>query len=170
MSVPGCYQEHIDRVVASVIPGSRDAVYETHRIHPLARTRYILFAGFLPCLILSAIGYVMHRDFALWVWLYFPVSLFLGNLYFRKKQLLLHPDYAILKGGVIGNNWKMLELYKVQAVRVSQSIFQVRRNLATVILYTASGAVRFPYIPISKARQLNDYVLYRVERDGRAWM
>jgi putative membrane protein len=170
MSVPGCYQSHIDNVIANVIPGARGAEYEGHGIHPLARMRFILFAGLLPCVVLSASGILLNRDIAFWVWLYFPVSVWLGHLQYRKKRLLLHPDYAILKGGMIGDNWKMMELYKVQAVRLSQSFYQWRKDLATVTLYTASGAVRIPFIPMKKAGEIRDYVLYRVERDRRSWM
>jgi hypothetical protein len=33
----------------------------------------------------------------------------------------------------------------------------------------ASGSVRIPYIEHEKAKQLRDYILYKVESSQRAW-
>jgi putative membrane protein len=63
-----------------------------------------------------------------------------------------------------------MEIYKVQAVKLNQSFYQWRKDLATLTLYTASGDIKIPFIPIEKARQLRDYLLYRVETDQRTWM
>jgi putative membrane protein len=170
MSVPGCYQAHVDNVIASVMPESVDVTYEDHGIHKAARARFIAFAGVLPCVLLTAGGLLFDRYTLMWIWLYFPVAVWMAFLYHRKKRLLLHEDFAIFKSGIFADDWQMLELYKVQAVRVSQSFYQWRKDLATVTLHTASGSVSIPFIPIAKAGQIRDYVLYRVERDGRSWM
>ena len=170
ITVPGCYQSHVDRTIERVIPDAHQAEYEEHRVHPLARFRFILFAGLLPCIVLSAIGIVFGRQLAFIVWLYLPVAIWMGQLYYRKKRILLHPDLALLKGGIIGNEYKLLQIYKVQAVRLRQSFYQWRRDLATVSLYTASGDVSIPFIPIRKAEEIRDYVLYRIETDKRGWM
>ncbi len=74
------------------------------------------------------------------------------------------------QSGIFATRKKVLEIYKIQCVKVSQSFYQWRKDLATVTMYTASGDVSIPFIPIDKARQISDYILYRVERDGREWM
>ena len=170
MSVPGCYQSHIDRVIATVMTDAAEATFETLGIHRAARTRFILFAGILPCVIFTMAGILLDRQMLIWTWLYFPLAVWMAFLYHRKKRLLLHKDYAVFRSGIFGDEWKMLELYKVQAVRVSQSFYQWRKDLATVTLHTASGSVSIPFIPIVRAGQIRDYVLYRVERDRRSWM
>ncbi len=170
IAVPGCYQTHIDRTIASVIPDAPGAVYEEHRIHPSARFRFILFAGLLPCVIISIAGLIAERQIALAVWLYLPIAIWMGHLYYRKKRLMLHPDLALMKGGIIGDEYKLLQLYKIQAVSIDQSFYQWRKDLATVSMYTSSGEVSIPFIPMRKAEQIRDYVLYRIERDSRAWM
>lgn len=170
MAVPGCYKPHLDRVVQSVFPESTDITYEDHGIHVAARWRFIMFAGVLPCALLTVAGLVLGRSLLYWVWLYFPLAIWMAFLYYRKRRLLLHPDYAVFKAGIFGDEWRMLELYKVQAVRLSQTFYQMRRDLATVTLYTASGSVSIPFIPVVKAGQVRDYVLARIERDRRSWM
>lgn len=171
ISVPGCYHEQVDRTIASVIPGAAGAIYEEHGIHPTARTRFILFAGLLPCVALSVTGFLLDRQMlAIAVWAHLPVAVWMGHLYYRKKCLALHTDYALLKGGIFGDDYKLLEIYKIQAVSLRQSFYQWRRDLATVTMYTASGDVSIPFIPVKKAEQIRDYLLYRIEVDERAWM
>jgi putative membrane protein len=170
LAVPGCYRSHVDHTIASVIPDAPGAAYEEHRIHPSARFRFILFAGLLPCVLLSIIGIIVERQIAFAVWFYLPIAIWMGHNYYRKKRLLLHPDLALMKGGIISDEYTLLQLYKIQAVSIDQSLYQWRRDLATVSMYTASGEVSIPFIPIKKAEQIRDYVLYRIEKDGRGWM
>lgn len=170
IAVPGCYKSHVDKTIASVIPEAPGADYEEHRIHKSARFRFILFAGIFPCIGLSILGIILDRQLAFAVWLYLPIAIWMGHVYYRKKRIFLHPDLAMIKSGIIGDDFKLLQLYKVQAVSIHQSFYQWRKDLATVSLYTASGDVSVPFIPISKAEQLRDYVLYRIETDRRTWM
>lgn len=170
IAVPGVYAHHIDATVRSVIPDALDVEYEDHGIHPLARFRFILFAGLLPCLAFTGIAIITQNMSLLFAWLYFPLAIYMGILYHRKRQLRLHTDYLMTQSGIFATRKKVLEIYKIQCVKVSQSFYQWRKDLATVTMYTASGDVSIPFVPIDKARQISDYILYRVERDGREWM
>jgi len=60
-------------------------------------------------------------------------------------------------------------LRKVQRVTVSQSRYQRRKGLASLKMYMASGNVRVPYIEHETAKQLRDYILYKVESSDKAW-
>ena len=168
--VPGCYQEHVDKTIDGVIPGAREADYKIHGIHPLARWRFVLFTGLLPCVLFSVAAVIFQNWSLFAIWIYFPLSIYMAQLYYRKRKLHLSPDYCVSASGIFGHQYRQLELYKVQSVRIRQSYYQVRRNLATLVLYTASGDVRFPYIELERARELKDYVLYRIESDKRGWM
>ena len=168
--VPGCYEEHIERTVAGVIPYANQAGYEIHGIHPVAKTRFVLFTGLIPCLALSLLAVLFSNWSLLWGWLYFPLSIHMAGLYFKKRKFYLNKDLCISESGVFGHQYKMMELYKIQAVKVRQSLYQLRKGLATIVLYTASGDISFPYIPLTKADELRDYLLYRIESDRSAWM
>lgn len=170
ITVPGVYQKQIDDTLESVIPGVGDAIFEQHHIHPLARFRFILFGGFLPCLPLTITAIVTANYSLFWMWLYFPFAIYMAHLYYKKRMLQLHPDYIISSGGIFGTKHKVLEIYKIQSVNLSQSFYQWRKDLATVTMYTASGDVHIPFIPYAKANQIRDYLLYRIEVDGRKWM
>ncbi len=61
-------------------------------------------------------------------------------------------------------------LYKANAVVVTQSIFERRRDLGRVHLVTAAGAVSIGMIPIAEAEAVRDTVLMAAATDGRPWM
>ena len=160
----------MDRTIQGIIPDAADAAYEVHGIHPLARARFLTFTGVLPCLVLTALAIIFQNWSLMIAWFYFPVAIYMSRLYFRKRKLHLHPDHCISASGVFGHQYKMMELFKVQAVRVRQSWYQHRHGLATIVLYSASGDIKFPYIPLEKATQMSNYLLYRIESDQRSWM
>ncbi|MDX1409380.1 MAG: PH domain-containing protein, partial [Saprospiraceae bacterium] len=141
ISVPGCFQEHVDQTIANVIPGARDAIYEIHGIHPLARFRFFLFFGLLPYLGVTGLVWLLQGHIVWWPALYLPLAIWMAVLYHRKRALHLHPDYVISARGIFGNGYKIMEIYKIQAVKLSQSFYQWRKDLATVTMYTASGDV-----------------------------
>lgn len=61
-------------------------------------------------------------------------------------------------------------LYKANAVVVTQSIFERRRDLGRVHLATAAGTVSIGIIPIAEAEALRDTILMVAVTDRRPWM
>lgn len=59
---------------------------------------------------------------------------------------------------------------KANAVTVSQTIFERRRNLASVTLATAAGSVRVGMLPLDEARAVRDVVLHAAETTRRRWI
>ena len=82
----------------------------------------------------------------------------------------LHDDNEIVRrSGLLGYRTVALLFRKVQRVSVTQSRYQRRKNLASLRMYMASGSVRIPYISHETAKQLRDYILYKVESSDKAW-
>ena len=90
IAVPGVYAHHVDATVRSVIPDALDVEYEEHGIHPLARFRFILFAGVLPSVVFTALALIFENYSLLLVWLYFLLAVYMGFLYHRKRKLRLN--------------------------------------------------------------------------------
>ena len=87
-----------------------------------------------------------------------------------KRAGFLHDDEEIVRrSGLLGFRTVGLLFRKVQRVTVLQSRYQRRKGLATLKLYMASGNVRIPYIALETAKQLRDYILYKVESSNQAW-
>ena len=87
-----------------------------------------------------------------------------------KRAGYLHDDDEIIRrSGLLGYRTVGLLFRKVQRVTISQSRYQRRKDLASLRMHMASGSVRIPYIEHEKAKQLRDYILYRVESSQQAW-
>jgi putative membrane protein len=72
--------------------------------------------------------------------------------------------------GTIETHKTYLPFFKVQHVKLKQTIFQVRNNVADVVFQTASGKITIPCIPIEKAQQIYNYTLFKVETSQKSWM
>ena len=59
---------------------------------------------------------------------------------------------------------------KVQAVEVTQTFLQRRRELASLRLSLASRTIVVPFLPRSQANALADAILSTVTTDRRPWI
>jgi putative membrane protein len=87
----------------------------------------------------------------------------------RHSGFLYTDEGLVRRSGVVGYRTVALLYRKVQRVTVRQSPLQRRKGLATLRVHMASGSVKFPYIDHALAKQLRDYMLYRVESSTRKW-
>ena len=170
MVIPGAYDDQVKSTVASVMPESINAEYQRFGIHPLARLRMIFFIGLLPCLVGTGIAYFAENHSLYWIWLYFPLALWMSHLYFKKRAFQIHPELLISESGIFGRKFRIIEVFKVQAVKITQSWYETRKGLSTIHIHTAGGAVSVPMIPLKLAQAVGDYVLYRAEREKKSWM
>ena len=128
-----------------------------------------LLTGLLPALVVVGIFALPFGWNALWFLLWVPVAAFFGWLRFRRLGYCLTTDGVAVRTGMIGTRVVAHLLRKVQRVNVSQSPFQRRKGLATLRLFLASGSVRIPFIAVTDAFRLRDYILYKVESSDLAW-
>jgi len=71
---------------------------------------------------------------------------------------------------LIGWHRREILLRKLNEITVRQSLFERKRDLATVKLSTAAGAISIGMIPLAQANELRDFALYIAETDRRVWM
>src|SRR5690606_26042432 len=102
--------------------------------------------------------------------LWLPMALWLNYRYYRTWKWHVSQEGLRTSWGVVNRHNILLQWYKVQAVSVSQNWFLRRRGLANLTLYTAAGSVKLSYITMEKAKEVQDFVLYKVEVDNRSWM
>ncbi len=169
IKVPGSYQAQINQIIATVFPEDRYQFEITYKMHHLLKIRLFLFLGILPT-VLGLATYLGLGTDALYFLLILPVSWILISLYYGKRSYQLNPEFLKSNGGLFGRSHDLTQVHKVQAVRVKQSIYQRRKRIATVLLYTAAGHLTLPFIEIDRARALENFVLYRIQTDSREWM
>lgn len=93
----------------------------------------------------------------------FPVWILVAELHRRNFRAAVSPGAVQVNHSVFGKSHTLLRWDKVVSVTVKQSIFQRRRSLATVVLYTGGGRVLLPYLSLEEANQVRDYALYKSE-------
>jgi len=129
----------------------------------------ILFAGLVPTVLVTAflVGEAGIVGLVALIWL--PL-VGLSSWRSWKRAGYLHDDNEIVRrSGLLGYRTVGLLFRKVQRVTITQSRYQRRKNLASLRMHMASGSVRIPYIEHEKAKQLRDYILYKVESSQQAW-
>lgn len=171
INVPGCYIDQINTVRATYFPNEQAQTYETHGISPIIIGRRMLYLGGIPALIFALNAFYERSiayGVAVLVWLIF---IYITSRIFHKNwKFHISKEGLLTEHGILGTQFTLLKWYKIQAVKTSQSIYQRRKDVANLYFYTAAGTVKIPYIPLEKAKQITDYVLYKVESDNRAWM
>ena len=130
---------------------------------------HILFAGLVPAIILSTILVADAGTVGLVALIWLPLVGLISWRNWKRAGYLHNNDEIVRRSGLIGYRTVGLLFRKVQRVTISQSRYQRRKNLASLRMHMASGSVRIPYIEHEKAKQLRDYILYKVESSPQAW-
>jgi len=139
------------------------------QISPYYMRSRILFVGLLPAIAATLIFWQAFGVASLGVLLWLPAIILFSYQSWRRSGYLLSAEGLVRRSGLIGYRSVALLYRKVQRVSVTQSRYQRRKNLASLRVYMASGSVRIPYIEHATAKQLRDYILYKVESSQLAW-
>ena len=101
------------------------------------------------------------------------ITLLIAVAQCRKWRLLgfaIDGDYLTVRSGLIGHNYVVAPLYKVQRITLEQTPFMRRRSLTHLRLYLASRTVVLPCLPEPQANEVANYVLSLIEARPRPWM
>ncbi|MBT8109642.1 MAG: PH domain-containing protein [Gammaproteobacteria bacterium] len=138
-------------------------------ISPYYMRSKILFIGLLPSLSATIALSIALGAVALLFLLWLPVVAAASYLNWKRAGFMHDDQEIVRRSGLLGYRTVSLLFRKVQRVTVSQSRYQRRKGLASLRMYMASGSVRVPYIDHGRAKQLRDYILYKVESSQQAW-
>ena len=129
----------------------------------------ILFVGLLPSLIATVAFWVPLGALALVCLLWIPIAVAAAHRSWKRAGYLHDDEEIVRRSGFLGFRTVGLLFRKVQRVTVLQSRYQRRKGLASLRLHMASGSVKVPYIEHGVAKQLRDYILYKVESSQQTW-
>lgn len=168
--IPGCNTLHINEVVSTLFGKTDFDNFEMKVIDKRYFIRFSLIVGILILVVILGAYFIEQLDKivpALIVGIYFIVTRYIS---YRKKSFGHNEELVFIKGGVFGDKAEVLPMYKIQALEIHQSPYQRSHQLCSISLYTASGRIKIPYIPISEGRNISDTFIYKVESDKRKWM
>ncbi|WP_179335052.1 PH domain-containing protein [Winogradskyella costae] len=102
--------------------------------------------------------------------IYLPFAIFYVYFEYKKAYYIISNNFVTLGSGVIDTTTNILETHKIQGLKLKQTIFQKPRNIASLVISTASKSVTIPYISKQEALTIYNYLLYKVESQDRDWM
>lgn len=170
ITIPGCNEQHVDGVVSTLF-GKTD--FDTFEMMGIDRRYFIRFAIIIGvmALIASMIAYYfsgyMNIGLILLLASYFVISRYIA---FRKKAYGYNQSLIYIKGGIFGDKAEIVPMYKIQGLEIHESPYQTRNKLCSLMLFTASGSIKIPYISIDSGTKLADLLIYKIEVDKRKWM
>ncbi len=122
-------------------------------------------------LVNSIILFLIQDTTLLWTNLFFlPLTILLIQLKYKKAFYQFNQELLLVGNGRIETHITYLPFFKVQNIKMKQTIFQKRKNVVNLVLQTASGKVRIPCVEKERAIKLYNYILYKVESNQESWM
>ncbi|WP_047546464.1 PH domain-containing protein [Psychroserpens sp. Hel_I_66] len=112
--------------------------------------------------------------FGNWIWIsnlaFILFAIIFVQITFKKAYYKIDDECITIGSGFIDTITNILEIHKIQAVEIKQSIFQKKKQIASVYISTASKKIKIPYILETDAKTICDYLLFKVESQDRDWM
>lgn len=169
ITIPGCNSQHVKYVTDTLYPDQDISNIEIHDVDRRLMYRQILFFLLLTIPFFLA-GHFHNFNLyyvAALLLIYFPYRAYLLD---KKRGYGYNDELLVIKGGAHGSKASITPIYKLQAVELTQTPYQRRKDLATLVLHNAAGKDRIPYIDLATAQYLHNLFLYKVESDNRDWM
>ena len=132
--------------------------------------RRTLLSALPLTIILVAIGYFIIEWQSLWISLIFIYFGYRNYQWYKNYRWFANEEGIQLYSGLWGRRYMLLSWKKIQQVKLHQSPYQRKHQLATIKFITAGGHVTLPYIPLTDANALVNTVLYLVESKQENWM
>ena len=108
-----------------------------------------------------------------WLWInaaVIPLLILFIQLKFKKAFYQFNKDVLLVGKGRVETHVTYLPFFKVQNIKLKQTVFQKRRKVVNLVLQTASGKITIPCVEKSRAIALYNYILYKVESNKESWM
>ncbi len=173
--VPICNAEQLPQLSNEVFGAefaSVDLEPRSESFQPIAmsyiRSRFLVF-GLLPAMVTTPLFYFLIGKIAFVLLAWLPISALAVWHHHRKFGFVIADNGVVLRRGFIGYQTVAFLHRKVQRINVTQTPLQERKGLATIRFYLASGSLRLPYVDHTVAKDLRDYILYKVESSQLAW-
>lgn len=126
---------------------------------------------FVMILVFNIPAYVIFGAEKWWInCILFPIAVGYIYLSYKKAYFQIDDDFVTVGSGVIDTTTTILEIHKIQSVELKQSIFQKRRHIASVVISTASKDTKIPYVTETVAKDIYNFLIYRVETQNKNWM
>lgn len=168
--IPITKRMYVDRLLESYHQAVKPIAHSAHGIHKIYPFRRMLVSGLPLALITTGLTFFWIEQYSLLCMLWVPYVYFVNIVYQKKFRFYVSPEAFQVNSGAWGKETKIAQWYKIQYVELRQSIYQRKKELASLIIHTAGGKIHIPYIGLDLARVIKNYSLYKVETATKHWM
>jgi putative membrane protein len=169
--IVGCKKEQIEIIKASLFEPSEVENNEKKLPENYYKRRLFMFSFlFLIAIYITVFFVFSHFEIFYSAILVVPVVVFLILKKVKKRFYKISDDMILVGKGLLETHVTYLEIFKVQNIKMQQTIFQERSKVADLILQTASGKIKIPCIDFQEAIKVYNHTLYKVETSQTSWM
>ncbi|WLD22862.1 PH domain-containing protein [Flavobacterium dauae] len=168
--IPGSNQLELNKIFNVIFSDS--LIYLKNGYKPHIRILAIKTALlFIPAFITLMILY--FTDYLLYSWIILPffiIGCLLIYIGYKNEKMVFKGNFVILKSGIWDIATTYLPVDKIQKVSISQSIFQEKKQIGSLNLYTAAGIVTLNYYDFNVLQHMVNEILYKIEKNKHSWM
>jgi len=167
----GCKKQQIEILKKSVF--HELSVEKSVKQNPDSYYKKILFfwTGLFLLICYTVIFYfINHIEVFYSLLVIIPVTTLLLLKKVKKRCYQISEEMLIVGKGLLETHLTYLDIFKVQHIKIKQSIFQKGSNVADLVLQTASGKIEIPCIAYQEAIKIYNHTLYKVETSNAPWM
>lgn len=169
--VPVALAEQMQSLLARWLPGYAPQTLHWHAIHPRAWRRWA-FAPSVGLLLFCVAQTVIFGAKALPLFALLPLPILWARGHARFAGWAVQGSRVLWRQGWLGRSLHIIEIDRLQAIRLTQSPFDRRRGMASLTLDTAGaggmrGVTELSFLPEAEARALAAE-LYRGFADPKA--
>ncbi len=170
IQIPGAYRQHVDAIIEELYGSQNEIIYTEHKKSTLFLQRgFFLFALF-PGILLSIILYIQYDFMGLFGLLWIPFCYLFLLVHHKKWRLFMSENLLRVQSGIFSHQYKMIDIRKIQAVTLKQSPYEKRKDLGALELHSAGRNIVIDFLPLPIIKQLESYILYKIESSTRSWM
>jgi putative membrane protein len=171
VEIPACYPPQTDKLEEALFSSSTDLPMVSLKPHPFY-LKFLIAKNFLIGLIPIVILAIAQQNYLLAGLLipYLLIVILCSKKYYDRAELSSNGQLIQRKKGWLFTDRSLVKAYKVQSVKMRQSIFQKRRGTAHINLHTAGGTIVMRFMRQSDVQQLYNHLLYKVETSKESWM
>ena len=171
VEIPACYKNQSVILEESLFKEELREGFHSYSLHWYYQVYYtviLCLLGIIPAVLLY-LGQMKFQALMMLVVYMIVVVLWVWK-YSGTVRLSTNGELIQFSRGWLFTSRKVLKVYKIQSVKMTQSIFQKRRGTAHLKLYTAGGSMSMRFMPENLVHQLHNYLLYKVEISKKSWM
>jgi len=171
--IPGANKNDRDKIFDLIYKSS---IKEELIVKPNIR-KFVLNFSFFG-LFLSAIFFTIQYylslvdsyNYIIFQTVYLILVTFISWRMYKNNFLFISDNFIRIQSGFWDISTKIIEIHKIQSIKVYQDIWYKRLNLADLNISTAGGEIRFNFMNDNIIKKLVDTLAYKVEVSKKNWM